>query len=148
MIVDLLRNDLGKVCKPGSIQVTKLVGLESYAQVHHLTSVIRGILKENNTWIDLLEACWPGGSITGAPKLRACKRLHELEPVSRGPYCGSLIHIDWEGKFDSNILIRSCMMKGSTLRVNAGCGIVADSDPDNEADELTWKLMPVLKALE
>ncbi len=147
MIVDLLRNDLGRVCKPGSIQVNQLVGLESYRQVHHLTSVITGCLQSNKTWVDLLQACWPGGSITGAPKLRACKRLHELEPTARGPYCGSLLHIDWNGVFDSSILIRSLMLKGKTLRANAGCGIVADSDPTNEAEELQWKLMPLLNAL-
>ncbi len=147
MIVDLLRNDLGRVCKPGSIQVPQLLGLETYAAVHHLTSVVEGALRDGLSWVDLLEACWPGGSITGAPKLRACQRLAELEPVSRGPYCGSLIRIDWDGRFDSNILIRSLMRQGNQLRAHAGCGIVADSDPDNEADELNWKLQPLLEAL-
>ena len=147
MIVDLLRNDIGRVCRPGSIQVPQLVGLESYASVHHLTSVVEGQLREGLNWVDLLEACWPGGSISGAPKLRACQRLHELEPTSRGPYCGSLIRIDWDGSFDSNILIRSLMRRGEQLRAHAGCGIVADSDPENEADELMWKLQPLLKAL-
>ena len=148
MIVDLLRNDLGKVCQPGTIHVNQLVGLESYAKVHHLTSVITGKLNNDKTWIDLLEACWPGGSISGAPKLRACQRLNELEPIARGPYCGSFLHINWDGKFDSNILIRSIIIKDSNLRVHAGCGIVADSDSKNEAEELKWKLMPLLKALE
>ncbi|WP_320666727.1 anthranilate synthase component I family protein [Prochlorococcus sp. MIT 1307] len=148
MIVDLLRNDLGRVCKPGSICVPQLVGLESYSQVHHLTSVIHGDLEPNKTWIDLIEAAWPGGSISGAPKLRACQRLHELEPTARGPYCGSILHIDWDGTFDSNILIRSIMMKNKTLRANAGCGIVADSDPIDESQELKWKLMPLLEALQ
>ncbi len=148
MIVDLLRNDLGKVCIPGSIKVTQLVGLESFSKVHHLTSVITGKLRIDKNWIDLLEACWPGGSISGAPKIRACQRLNELEPISRGPYCGSFLHIDWDGKFDSNILIRSLIVNKSTLRANAGCGIVADSNSYNEAEELTWKLMPLLKSLE
>lgn len=147
MIVDLLRNDLGRVCQPGSIDVPQLLGLESYASVHHLTSVVEGQLKPGLTWVDLLEACWPGGSITGAPKLRACQRLHELEPTSRGPYCGSLIRLDWDGSFDSNILIRTLMRQGHTLRAHAGCGIVADSDPEGEADELLWKLQPLLNAL-
>ena len=88
MIVDLLRNDLGRTCQPGSIQVPQLVGLESYSSVHHLTSVVEGQLKAGLSWVDLLETCWPGGSISGAPKLRACQRLHELEPTSL-----SLIHI-------------------------------------------------------
>ena len=148
MIVDLLRNDLGRVCRPGSIHVPQLLGLESYAAVHHLTSVVEGELRKGLTWVDLLQACWPGGSITGAPKLRACQRLHDLEPTSRGPYCGSLIQLDWTGRFDSNILIRSLLRVGNTLRAHAGCGIVADSDPINEAEEFGWKLQPLLNALQ
>ncbi len=148
MIVDLLRNDLGKVCRPNTINVNQLVALESYPKVHHLTSVITGQLQTNKNWVDLLEASWPGGSISGAPKLRACQRLSELEPIARGPYCGSFLHIDWDGKFDSNILIRSLIVKENKVRVHAGCGIVADSDPINEAEELKWKLIPLLKALE
>ena len=148
MIVDLLRNDLGRVCEPGSIKVPQIVGLESYRSVHHLTSVVEGQLRQNLSWVDLLRACWPGGSVTGAPKLRACQRLHELEPTSRGPYCGSLIKVDWEGCFDSNILIRSLMRQGDKLRVHAGCGIVADSEPEVEAEELKWKIQPLLKALQ
>ena len=147
MIVDLLRNDLGRVCRPGSVQVPELVRLESYARVHHLTSVVTGQLQAQATWVDLLEASWPGGSITGAPKLRACQRLHELEPQGRGPYCGSLLHLDWDGHFDSNILIRTLLRKDEQLRLHAGCGIVADSDPETEADELDWKLLPLLEAL-
>ncbi|UPM49479.1 MULTISPECIES: anthranilate synthase component I family protein [unclassified Synechococcus] len=147
MIVDLLRNDLGRVCHSGSIQVPQLVGLESYAQVHHLTSVVTGQLRAETSWVDLLEACWPGGSITGAPKLRACQRIAELEPVARGPYCGSLLRRDWDGSFDSSILIRTVLQHGTTLRCHAGCGIVADSDPQAEAEELGWKLNPLLEAL-
>ena len=147
MIVDLLRNDLGRVCRPGSIQVSQLLGLESYPQVHHLTSVVEGQLASSYSWVDLLRACWPGGSITGAPKLRACRRLQELESMPRGPYCGSLLLRDWDGSLDSNILIRSLFRKGSSLRVHAGCGIVADSEPDAELQELCWKLEPLLQAL-
>ena len=147
MIVDLLRNDLGRVCKPNSIHVPHLLILESYPQVHHLTSVVNGQLDNNKTWIDLLEACWPGGSVTGAPKLRACKRLYELEPTSRGPYCGSILNINWNGVFDSNILIRSLMIKNTKIKAHAGCGIVADSDSKKEAEEMKWKLMPLLNAL-
>ena len=147
MIVDLLRNDLGRACRPGSIQVPQLVGLESYRQVHHLTSVVQGQLREGLTAIDLLRACWPGGSITGAPKIRACQRLHSLEPVPRGPYCGSLFRLGSDGSFDSSILIRSLLLRGQRLRAHAGCGIVADSDPAGEAEELGWKLQPLLEAL-
>jgi para-aminobenzoate synthetase component 1 len=147
MIVDLLRNDLGRVCVPGSIHVPQLVGLESYPQVHHLTSVVCGQLQPGRNWVELLRACWPGGSISGAPKLRACQRLAELEPVARGPYCGSLIRRDFEGSFDSSILIRSLLLHHDQLRCHAGCGIVADSDPEAEARELGWKLNPLLEAL-
>jgi para-aminobenzoate synthetase component 1 len=147
MIVDLLRNDLGRSCRPGSIQVPQLVGLESYANVHHLTSVVTGELRPDCSWVDLLRACWPGGSISGAPKLRACQRLAELEPVARGPYCGSLLRRDWDGSLDSSILIRTLLLKDRELRLQAGCGIVADSDPEAEAEELGWKLHPLLEAL-
>ncbi len=148
MIVDLLRNDLGKVCKFGTVDVTQLVGLESFSKVHHLTSVVQGKLDKNKTWVDALEACWPGGSITGAPKIRACKRLYELEPIARGPYCGSFLHLNWDGQFDSNILIRSLLIEKNYLRLHAGCGIVADSNPYNESEELIWKLMPLIEALQ
>ncbi|MFM7635910.1 MAG: anthranilate synthase component I family protein [Cyanobacteriota bacterium] len=147
MIVDLLRNDLGRVCTPGSVRVPQLVGLESYAQVHHLTSVVRGRLREDQGLAELLRACWPGGSISGAPKLRACQRLDELEPLPRGPYCGSLFRLAPDGGFDSSILIRSAFVAGGTIRAHAGCGIVADSDPTLEAEELGWKLQPLLEAL-
>ena len=147
MIVDLLRNDLGRVCRPGTVQVPQLVGLESYRQVHHLTSVIEGRLDPAIGNAALLRACWPGGSISGAPKIRACQRLGELEPVPRGPYCGSLFRLGSDGSLDSNIIIRSLMLKDRTLRAHAGCGIVADSDPAAEAAELGWKLDPLLQAL-
>ena len=147
MIVDLLRNDLGRVCRPGSIRVPQLVGLESYASVHHLTSVVTGELRADCSWVDLLRACWPGGSISGAPKLRACQRLAQLEPVPRGPYCGSLLRRDWDGSVDSSILIRTLLLKDRELRLQAGCGIVADSDPQAEAEELGWKLHPLREAL-
>jgi para-aminobenzoate synthetase component 1 len=147
MIVDLLRNDLGRVCRPGSIAVPQLVGLESYAQVHHLTSVVTGELAAGRGVVDLLRACWPGGSISGAPKLRACQRLDGLEPVPRGPYCGSLFHLGDDGSFDSSILIRTVLVKGRRLRVHAGGGIVADSDPAGEAVEMGWKIQPLLEAL-
>ncbi|MEB3234796.1 MAG: anthranilate synthase component I family protein [Cyanobacteriota bacterium] len=147
MIVDLLRNDLGRVCRTGSIRVPQLCGLESYRQVHHLTSVIEGELDKAWGIAGLLRACWPGGSISGAPKIRACQRLAELEPVARGPYCGSLFRLGRDGRFDSNIIIRSLMLKEHLLRAHAGCGIVADSDPTGEAEEMGWKLQPLLTAL-
>ncbi|MEB3265957.1 MAG: anthranilate synthase component I family protein [Cyanobacteriota bacterium] len=147
MIVDLLRNDLGRVCEPGSITVPQLVALESYAQVHHLTSVVTGRLRPGLGVVELLRACWPGGSITGAPKVRACQRLCSLEPVPRGPYCGSLFHLGADGSFDSSILIRTLLLRGRRLRAHAGGGIVADSDPAAEAEEMGWKIRPLLEAL-
>jgi para-aminobenzoate synthetase component I len=147
MIVDLLRNDLGRVCQPGSVRVPQLVGLESYSQVHHLTSVVQGQLRPELGAVDLLRACWPGGSITGAPKIRACQRIHALEPLPRGPYCGSLFRLGPQGSFDSNILIRSLFVRNRRLRAHAGCGIVADSIAEAEAEELGWKLQPLLAAL-
>ena len=147
MIVDLLRNDLNKVCVKGSVSVPELLKLESYPKVHHLTSVIRGKIKEDKTWLDLLKACWPGGSITGAPKIRACKRIYELEKSDRGPYCGSFIKIDWNGCLDSNILIRSFILKNKKIQIHAGCGIVNDSIPKEEDAELKWKLLPLIESL-
>lgn len=148
MIVDLLRNDLGRVCGFGSVRVPQLVGLESYRQVHHLTSVVQGDLLPNLGPADLLRACWPGGSITGAPKIRSCQRLNALEPVPRGPYCGSLFRLHGARDFDSSILIRSLFLQQRCLRAYAGCGIVADSDPSDEAEELCWKLEPLLEAVQ
>ena len=147
MIVDLLRNDLSKVCEIGSIMVPELLKLESYSKVHHLTSVIRGKLRKDKNWIDLLKACWPGGSITGAPKIRSCQRLFDLEGFERGPYCGSFIKIDWNGEFDSNILIRSFVLKNQSIKVYAGCGIVYDSNPNEENEEMKWKLLPLINSL-
>tara|TARA_Y100000589_G_scaffold307624_1_gene323464 strand:+ start:59 stop:1366 length:1308 start_codon:yes stop_codon:yes gene_type:complete len=147
MIVDLLRNDLGKVCETGSVKVTELLKLESYVKVHHLTSVIRGKIKNNKSWIDVLKACWPGGSITGAPKIRACQRIYELEGFDRGPYCGSFLKLDWNGELDSNILIRSFIIKNQKIKIYAGCGIVNDSNPLKENEELNWKLLPLIESL-
>ncbi len=147
MIVDLLRNDLGKVCETGSIVVTELLKLESYPKVHHLTSVIRGKIQKKKNWIDILKACWPGGSITGAPKVRACQRIYELEGFDRGPYCGSFLKLDWNGELDSNILIRSFIVNKKKIKIFAGCGIVNDSIPSTENEELNWKLLPLIDSL-
>ena len=147
MIVDLLRNDLGKVCEIGSVKVTELLKLESYIRVHHLTSVIRGKIQKNKNCIDVLKACWPGGSVTGAPKIRACQRIYELEGFDRGPYCGSFLKLDWNSELDSNILIRSFILKNRKIKIYAGCGIVNDSIPLIENEELNWKLLPLIDSL-
>ena len=127
--------------------MTELLKLESYPKVHHLTSVIRGKIDEKKSWIDILKACWPGGSITGAPKVRACQRIYELEEFDRGPYCGSFLKLDWDGALDSNILIRSFILKEKRIKIFAGCGIVHDSIPSKENEELNWKLLPLIDAL-
>ncbi len=135
MIVDLLRNDLGKNCCTGSVRVPKLFAIESYATVHHLVSVIEGELCEDSDALKLLRDCFPGGSITGAPKLRAMQIIEELEPCRRGIYCGSIGYIGYDGNMDSNIVIRTAMHKEGKLYYSAGGGIVRDSDCGAEYQE-------------
>lgn len=135
MIVDLLRNDIGRVCVPGSIEVPELFVVESYATVHHLVSTVVGRLDEQKDGLDLLEACFPGGSITGAPKHRAMQVVDELEPVSRELYCGSLFRLGYDGNLDSSISIRTLLRKDGQLHYWAGGGIVADSKCEAEYQE-------------
>lgn len=135
MIVDLLRNDLSRVCKDGSIAVPVLCALESYAMVHHLVSAVTGELRAGLGPVDVLRAAFPGGSITGAPKIRAMQIIAQLEPHRRGPYCGSLGYIGFDGSMDMNIAIRSIAMKAHQAVFHAGGGIVADSDPAAEYAE-------------
>ena len=144
MIVDLLRNDLGRVCKPGSISVPKPFQLESFTTVHHLVSTITGILADEHDAVSLLRACFPGGSITGAPKLRAMEIIEELEPHQRGIYCGSIAYIGFDGKMDSNITIRTLIYSQNRLRFWAGGGIVADSQVDAEYQEIEDKAAAML----
>lgn len=148
MIVDLLRNDLGKVCEPGSISVPKPFTLESFATVHHLVSTITGHLADEQDAIALLRACFPGGSITGAPKLRAMEIIEELEPERRGAYCGSIAYIGFDGNMDSNILIRTLCYKQNKLSFWAGGGIVADSNVDDEYQEVHDKAAALLALVE
>ncbi len=135
MIVDLLRNDLGKCCQPGSIEVPELFAIESFATVHHLVSTVRGSLRPRQDAIDLLRAAFPGGSITGAPKRRAMEIIHELEPVPRSVYCGSIGYIGYDGAMDSNIAIRTATYRDQTLRLWAGGGVVIDSQAEAEYAE-------------
>jgi len=137
MIVDLLRNDLGRVCRYGSVRVPEVCRVETYAHVHHLVSVVRGRLRSHLCAIDLLRAAFPGGSVTGAPKVRAMEIISELEPTARGPYCGSLGYISFDGAMDMSILIRTFTMAGGWLQFPVGGGIVADSNPEEEYRE-TW----------
>ncbi|HMA33087.1 MAG TPA: anthranilate synthase component I family protein, partial [Chloroflexia bacterium] len=147
MIVDLLRNDLGRVCAIGSVQVPELLVLESYPTVHHLVSTVTGTLAPGRTVVDLLRACWPGGSITGAPKIRAMALIAALEPEERGIYCGSLGYWSVDGTLDLNIAIRTLVVAGGQAFVDAGGGIVADSDPAAEYQETLDKAAALLRAL-
>lgn len=137
MIVDLLRNDIGHCCEPGSIRVEKLFELQSFQTVHHLVSTIRGRLAEGQSPLQLLAACFPGGSITGAPKHRAMEIIEELEPHQRSIYCGSVAYISCHGTMDSNIAIRTLLCEAGTLYCWSGGGIVADSQVEMEFEE-TW----------
>lgn len=147
MIVDLLRNDLSKVCEPHSVRVPSLCAIESHTAVHHLVSTVQGTLSPEVTATDLLRATFPGGSITGAPKIRAMEIIAELETAPRGPYCGSAGYIGWDGSMDTNILIRTLLVSKERLSLSAGAGIVADSVPEQEYQECHAKVRGILGAL-
>ncbi|AMX02517.1 aminodeoxychorismate synthase component I [Microbulbifer thermotolerans] len=148
MIVDLLRNDLGKLCTPGSVRVPELFRLASFANVHHLVSTITGELPQDHSFAELLGACFPGGSITGAPKRRAMQIIRELELSPRGAYCGSVGYISCCGRADTNIAIRTFSASGGRISCGAGGGIVADSDPAEEHLECLAKIRLMLETLE
>lgn len=147
MIVDLLRNDLGKNCVAGSVQTSALFELESYANVHHLVSTVRGELAPGRDALDLLRDCFPGGSITGAPKLRAMEIIEELEPHGRGVYCGAIGYVGFDGAMDTNIAIRTLVHSGGEVRCWAGGGIVADSEWAAEYQETEDKAAALLELL-
>ncbi len=147
MIVDLLRNDLGRVCRIGSIEVPALFQTESFAAVHHLVSRVSGILAPGSDRYELLRACLPGGSITGAPKLRAMQIIDELEDSFRGVYCGTIAYLDRTGVMDSNIAIRTLCMHNGEVEFRVGGGIVADSDESREYQETLDKAEAIFKAL-
>jgi para-aminobenzoate synthetase component 1 len=147
MIVDLLRNDLSRVCEAGSIRVPQLCGVESYETVQHLVSEVRGRLRTDQTVWDLFRATLPGGSITGAPKVRAMEIIAQLEPTVRGPYCGSLFYAGSNGQADSNLLIRTFVQRRGWLQCGVGGGIVAQSDPAAEYEETMIKAAGMIKAL-
>ncbi|HET6572548.1 MAG TPA: aminodeoxychorismate synthase component I [Fimbriiglobus sp.] len=148
MIVDLLRNDLGRGCEYGSVTVPKVCEIESYRDVHHLVSEVRGKLRPGMTPFDLLRAAFPGGSVTGAPKVRAMEIIAELEPTARGPYCGSVGFVGFDGSMDTNILIRTFTAGRGWLQFPVGGGVVADSDPEREYEETLHKAAGLLRALE
>ncbi len=148
MIVDLLRNDIGRVSKTGSVNVPRLFEVESYATVHHLVSTIQATLAQNKDAIDLLKACFPGGSITGAPKIRAMGIIEELEFDRRGIYCGSIGYIDFNGNMDTNIAIRTLVYNQNIIRFWVGGGIVHDSELDAEYQEAFDKGKALLELLD
>lgn len=139
MITDLLRNDLGQVCEFGSVEVSRMLELESLAQVHHLVSTVRGTLRTDQDALSALAACFPGGSITGAPKKRAMEIIHELEQRPRGVYCGAIGWLGFNGESEFNIAIRTLVRDGETLSYHVGAGIVADSVPEQEFQETLHK---------
>jgi len=148
MIVDLLRNDLGKSCVPGSVRVPKLFEVESFANVHHLVSTVEGKLAEGRDALDVLRDCFPGGSVTGAPKLRAIQIIEQLEPHRRGIYCGAIGYVGFDGNMDSNIVIRTLVYANNEVRCWAGGGIVADSDEKAEYQETLDKASAMLRLLQ
>ena len=147
MIVDLLRNDLGKSCVPGSVRATKLFDVESFASVHQLVSTVEGRLSPDKDALDLLEGCFPGGSITGAPKVAAMQIIEELEPQRRGVYCGAIGYVGYDGDLSLNIAIRTLVQHGDSIYAWAGGGVVADSDVDAEYQESLDKAAALLAVL-
>jgi para-aminobenzoate synthetase component 1 len=147
MIVDLLRNDLSRVCRPGTVRVPELFALEHYATVHHLVSTVVGELAPEHDAVDLLRAAFPGGSITGAPKVRAMQIIAELEPTQRAVYCGAIGYLSTSGALDTSIVIRTCLVRGRDVYFQVGGGIVADSDPDEEYRETLDKARGLIAAL-
>jgi para-aminobenzoate synthetase component 1 len=148
MIVDLLRNDLGRSCRVGSVKVPELFALESYPNVHHLVSCVTAELAPGKDALDLIAGSFPGGSITGAPKIRAMQIIDELEPTRRGLYCGSLLYLDVRGEMDSSIAIRSLLVKDGKVSCWGGGGIVADSNWQAEYQESITKVKVLLETLE
>jgi anthranilate synthase component I len=147
MLIDLERNDLGRVCLPGTVRVDELMVLESYAHVHHIVSNVRGELRPGTTPGEVIRALFPGGTITGCPKVRCMEIIAELEATARGAYTGAIGYLNRDGDMDLNILIRTLEQQGNALVLRAGAGIVADSDPQRELDETRAKARGLLLAL-
>lgn len=147
MLIDLERNDLGRICKPGTVEVDEMMALESYAHVHHIVSNVRGQLRSDVTPGEVVRAVFPGGTITGCPKVRCMEIIAELETGARGAYTGSFGYLNRDGSLDLNILIRTIVMQKDVLTLRAGCGIVADSEPEAELEETRAKAAGLLEAL-
>ncbi|MEO7431866.1 MAG: aminodeoxychorismate synthase component I [Dokdonella sp.] len=147
MLIDLERNDLGRICRPGSVVVDELMGVESYAHVHHIVSNVRGLLHYGVTPGDAIRAVFPGGTITGCPKVRCMQIIADIERVGRGAYTGSFGYLNRDGDLDLNILIRTLTLQGDCVHFRAGAGIVADSQPQQELEETRAKARGLLHAL-
>jgi anthranilate synthase component I len=148
MLIDLERNDLGRVCAPGTVEVDELMSVESYAHVHHIVSNVRGRLRAGTTPGEVIRAVFPGGTITGCPKVRCMQVIAELEQQARGAYTGAFGWLGSDGDMDLNILIRTAEVAGDRVRFRTGAGIVVDSQPDRELDETRAKARGLLRALE
>ncbi len=148
MLVDLGRNDIGRVCKKGSVQLSEFMNIEYYSHVMHIVSNVKGALAKNKTAFDVIEACFPAGTVSGAPKIRAMEIIDDLEPVSRGPYAGCIGYLSFSGNLDTCITIRTIVIKGKTAYVQAGAGIVADSNPKKEYLETRNKARAQISAIE
>lgn len=148
MLVDLERNDLGRVCKYGTVEVNEFMAIEKYSHVMHIVSNVRGELAEGHDWFNVVNAVFPGGTITGAPKVRTMEIIEELEPVRRGPYTGSLGWVGFNGNMELNIIIRTMLVKDGMAHVQAGAGVVIDSVPANEYKESLKKAIALWKAKE
>ncbi len=148
MLVDLGRNDVGRVSEYGSVKVRDLMFVEKYSHVMHLVSAIEGKLRENLDAFDAFESCFPAGTLSGAPKVRAMEIIEELEPLRRGVYGGAVLYADYAGNLDSCIAIRTMFTSGKTAYVQAGAGIVADSDPTREYEESVNKSAALVRAVD
>src|SRR5450756_510691 len=148
MLVDLGRNDVGRVCEYGSVRVSQFMGLERFSHVMHLTSIVEGRLAKECDRLDALVSCFPAGTVSGAPKIRAIQIIAELEPDRRGIYAGAVGYLDFAGNLDFCIAIRTIVMTGTRARVQAGAGIVMDSVPAAEFDETCDKAEALMRALE
>jgi para-aminobenzoate synthetase component 1 len=148
MLVDLIRNDIGRVAEFGSVHVPEFMTVENYSHVMHIVSQVEGRLAVGQTWENVLKSMFPGGTITGCPKIRTMQIIEELEPVGRGFYTGALGWISYSGEMEMNILIRSMLLRDGVASVQSGAGIVADSEPERELDETNRKAQALWLALE
>ncbi len=148
MLVDLARNDLGRVCQPGSVRVTELMAVERYSHVMHIVSQVQGSLQPGYDAFDLMRATFPAGTVSGAPKIRAMQIITELEGVPRGPYAGAVGYFSFDGSMDTCITIRTLVMQGGQVSIQSGAGIVADSTPESEYHETLNKARALAAAVE